>query len=56
MSVVLAIVAALGSFLLYRPHSPGTSLTPDAASNPGGPPGQAQPAGPVPPGAGMRTR
>lgn len=48
-SVVLAIVAALGAFLLYRPHASGTAVTPDAASNPGAPPGQGLP-GPVPAG------
>jgi hypothetical protein len=49
-SVVLAIVAALGAFLLYRPHTPGTAVAPDAATNPGAAPGQGLPSGPVPPG------
>jgi hypothetical protein len=49
-SAVLAIVAALGAFMLYRPHTSGAAAAQDAASNPGAPPGQAQPSGPVPPG------
>ena len=50
VSVVLAIIVAVGSFMLYRPHRSGASLASDAASSPGDPAGQAQPTGPVPPG------
>jgi Beta-lactamase enzyme family len=48
VSVILAIVAAVGSFMLYRPHGSGASLASDPAGSAGDPAGQAQPPGPVP--------
>ena len=47
-SALLAIIAAVGSYLLYWPHNSGPLAASDAASQPGTQSAQALPSGPVP--------